>query len=99
MKKLLALLLALACLLGLTACSGGEIGFYAVVDRVEDDVAYATVTEEHAGFLSRRLPEHIMFELDEPEWDVQAGDHISACYLTGTIDGQTVRVVSLDVRE
>lgn len=99
MKKLLALILVFSCLLGLTACSGGEIGFYAVIDRVEDGVAYATVTKEHANFLLRRLPDHIMFDLDEPEWDVQAGDQISACYLAGTIDGQTVRVVSLDIRE
>lgn len=77
--------------------AGGEIGFEATINRVEDGVAYATVTEQDAGFLAKKLPESIMFETADLDEELQAGDKISGCYLSGTIDGQTVRVVSVSV--
>ena len=77
--------------------AGGEIGFEATINRVEDGVAYATVTEQDAGFLAKKLPESIMFETADLDEELQAGDKISGCYLSGTIDGQTVGVVSVSV--
>ena len=77
--------------------AGGEIGFEATINRVEDGVAYATVTEQDAGFLAKKLPESIMFETADLDEELQAGDKISGCYLSGTIDCQTVRVVSVSV--
>ena len=74
-----------------------EIGFEATITRVEDGIAYATVTEQDAGFLSKKLPESIMFETADLDEELKAGDKISACYMSGTIDGQTVRVVSVSV--
>ena len=65
------------------------------INRVEDGVAYATVTEQDAGFLAKKLPGSIMFETADLDEELQAGDKISACYMSGTIDGQTVRVVSV----
>ena len=77
--------------------AGGEIGFKATINRVEDGIAYATVTEQGAGFLAKKLPESIMFETADLDEELNAGDKISGCYLSGTIDGQTVRVVSVVV--
>jgi hypothetical protein len=76
--------------------AGGEIGFGATINRVEDGIAYATVTDQHGGFLTKKLPESIMFETADLE-ELNAGDKIRGCYLSGTIDGQTVRVVSVKV--
>ena len=76
--------------------AGGEIGFGATINRVEDGIAYATVTDQHGGFLTKKLPESIMFETTDLE-ELNAGDKIRGCYLSGTIDGQTVRVVSVKV--
>ena len=76
--------------------AGGEIGFEATINRVEDGIAYATVTDQHGGFLTKKLPESIMFETADLE-ELNAGDKIRGCYLSGTIDGQTVRVVSVKV--
>ena len=75
--------------------AGGEIGFEATINKVEDGIAYATVTEQDAGFLAKKLPKSIMFETADLDVELQAGDKISGCYLRGTIDGQTVRVVSV----
>lgn len=77
--------------------AGGEIGFEAIVNRAEDGIAYATVIEQDAGFLAKKLPESIMFETVDLDKELQAGDKISACYLSGTIDGQMVRVISVTV--
>ena len=77
--------------------AGGEIGFEATIDRVEDGIAYATVTEQDTSFLAKKLPESIMFETADLDKELHAGDKISGCYLSGTIDGQTVRVVSVVV--
>ena len=78
--------------------AGGEIGFRAIIDRVENGVAYATVTEQGAVF-SKKLPDSIVFDTTDLDEDLKAGDQISGCYLSGTIDGQTVRVVSVVVDE
>ena len=77
--------------------AGGEIGFDATINRVEDGVAYATVTEQDTSFLAKKLPENIMFEIADLDEELNAGDKISGCYLSGSIDGQTVRVVSVVV--
>ena len=77
--------------------AGGEIGFEATINKVEDGIAYATVIEQDTGFLTKKLPESIMFETADLDEELKAGDKISACYMSGTIDGQTVRVVSVSV--
>ena len=101
-KKVVICLVVLVCIVGgVTAFlyggrAGGEIGFGATINRVEDGIAYATVTDQHGGFLTKKLPESIMFETADLE-ELNAGDKIRGCYLSGTIDGQTVRVVSVKV--
>ena len=104
MKKRIIIILAIVvCFIAVVVTflsidrAGGEIGFEATINRVEDGVAYATVTEQDAGFLAKKLPESIMFETADLDEELQAGDKISACYLSGTIDGQIVRVVSVSV--
>ena len=77
--------------------AGGEIGFEATINKVEDGIAYATVIEQDTGFLTKKLPESIMFETADLDKELNAGDKISGCYLHGSIDGQTVRVVSVVV--
>ena len=77
--------------------AGGEIGFEATINKVEDGIAYATVIEQDTGFLTKKLPESIMFETADLDKELNAGDKISGCYLRGSIDGQTVRVVSVVV--
>lgn len=75
----------------------GEIGFEATINRVEDGIAYATVTGQDTGFLAKKLPQSIMFDTAGLEEELNAGDMISGCYLSGTIYGQSVRVVSVVV--
>ena len=102
-KKVIILLAVVVCIVVAVVAflsigrAGGEIGFEATINRVEDGIAYATVTEQDAGFLAKKLPESIMFETADLDEELQAGDKISGCYLSGTIDGQTVRVVSVSV--
>ena len=102
-KKVIIILVVMVCIAVAVVAflsidrAGGEIGFEATINRVEDGVAYATVTEQDAGFLAKKLPESIMFETADLDEELQAGDKISGCYLSGTIDGQTVRVVSVSV--
>lgn len=101
-KKVVICLVVLVCIVGAVVAflsvgrAGGEIGFGATINRVEDGIAYATVTDQHGGFLTKKLPESIMFETADLE-ELNAGDKIRGCYLSGTIDGQTVRVVSVKV--
>ena len=102
-KKIIIIIAVVVCILVAVVAflsvgrAGGEIGFKATINRVEDGVAYATVTEQDAGFLSKKLPESIMFETADLDKELNAGDKISGCYLRGSIDGQTVRVVSVVV--
>ena len=102
-KKVIIIVAVIVCILVATLVflvagrTGGQIGFEATINRVEDGIAYATVTEQDAGFPAKKLPESIMFETADLGEDLQAGDKISAIYLNGTIDGQTVRVVSVSV--
>ena len=79
--------------------AGGEIGFEATINRVEPEynMAYATVTKQDTGLFSKKLPESIMFETADLDEELNAGDKISGCYLSGSINGQTVRVVSVSV--
>ena len=103
MKKKIFIVAFLACVFLVATVflsinrAGGEIGFEATVNRVEDGNAYATVIEQDAGFLAKKLPESIMFETVDMDKELQEGDKISACYLSGTIEGQMVRVVSVTV--
>lgn len=76
--------------------AGGEIGFGATINRVEDGMAYATVTDDDTGFGAKKFPESIMFEIVDLE-ELQAGDIIRGCYMRGTINGQFVRVVSVRI--
>ena len=102
-KKVIILLAVVVCIVVAVVAflsigrAGGEIGFDATINRVEDGVAYATVTEQDTSFLAKKLPENIMFETADLDEELQAGDKISGCYLSGSIDGQTVRVVSVVV--
>lgn len=76
--------------------AGGEVGFKAEVIQVEDGKAYATVTEDDAGFLSRKLPDTIVIYIEEfPEYDFQPGDVISGIYIRKNYNGQFYRVVSI----
>lgn len=79
--------------------AGGEIGFEAIVNSVEDGMAYATVTEDHSGLFATKLPGNIMFPVEELDMDLRANDVMYGCYLNGTIDGQSVRVVSAVIRK
>ena len=83
------LLLTLVYVIGFLSIgrAGGEIGFGAIVDKVE----------QGTGFLPKKLPDKTMFSTAELDVEPKAGDIISACYLRGTIDGQTARVVSISV--
>ena len=100
-KKVIVPLAVVVCIAVVTVAflsvgkAGGEIGFEATINRVEDGIAYAAVTEQDTGFLAKKLPESIMFETAGLDEELNAGDIISGCYLSGTIDGQTVRVVSV----
>lgn len=102
-KKAIIILAVLVCVLAAVVAflsvdrAGGEVGFYATINRVEDGVAYATVTAQYAGFFSKKLPENIMFNTNELDEELKAGDKIYGNYLSGTIDGQTVRVVCVVV--
>lgn len=103
MKKsiIIITILILICLLGIWAFlslgrAGGEIGFKAEVIRIEDGVAYAMVTEDHAGFGSRRLPDTVViYTADFPEHHIQVGDLISGIYIRKSYEGNFYRVVSL----
>ena len=101
-KKSIIILAVLVCILVAVVAflstdrAGGEVGFYATINRVEDGVAYATVTEQYA-MLSKKLPENIMFNTNELGEELKAGDKIYGNYLSGTIDGQNVRVVCVVV--
>jgi len=101
-KKVIILLAIVVCIVVAVVAflsvgrAGGEVGFYATINRVEDGVAYATVTEQYA-VLSKKLPENIIFNTNELGEELNAGDKIYGNYLSGTINGQTVRVVSISV--
>ena len=109
MKKI-ALIFIILILIGLAGTwaflslgrAGGEIWFSATVTQVEDDVIYATVTEDNAGFGSRRLPETIVIYkefLPEQDFqqDFQEGDQISGIYIRKEYKGEFYRVVSIGV--
>ena len=106
MKRVIALVLVLLLTVGLAACrtGGGERSFEAVIDRIEGDTAYATVTAEYAAFGTRvegnrKLPAQIIFSTVLLETELKPGDAIKGQYLKGTIDGQNVRVVACGVIE
>ena len=75
--------------------AGGEIGFEATINSVENGVAYATINKQDAGFLAPKLPGNIEFNTSDLDVKLQAGDEISGCYLSGTINGSSVRVVDV----
>lgn len=107
-KKVIMILAVVVCILvvavvffsvGRTGGEGGEIGFEATINRVEDGVAYATVTEQNTELFSKKLPEGIMFNTADLDEELKAGDRIYGNYLSGTINGQTVRVVSVTIMD
>ena len=76
--------------------AGGEIGFDAVVVSVEGNWITAEVINDSASFFSRKLPDEIVFDATIPgTFDLEPGDYIHADYLSGTIDGNQVKVVSV----
>ena len=81
--------------------AGGEQEFNAIINCVEPEynMAYATVTDQNAGLFSEKLPESIMFNTSDLDVELKAGDEIHGCYLSGTISGDSVRVVSIVVLE
>ena len=104
MKKKVIIILAVVVFIAVAVVAflsvdraGGEIGFEATINRVENGIAYATVTKQDTSFLAKKLPENIMFEIADLGEELNAGNKISGCYLSGSIDGQTVRVVSVVV--
>ena len=105
MKKgiLIAAILILVVLLGIWAFltlgrAGGEIGFDATVTSIDGNLVYATVTEDHAGFGSRKLPETIVIYADDfPDYEFQIGDLIDGCYIRKAHEGNFYRVVSIMV--
>lgn len=105
MKKRIIILAVVLCVLVAVVAflsvdrAGDEIGFEATINRVEPEynMAYATVTEQDTGLLSKKLPGSIMFDTSILNEELKAGDKISGCYLSGTISGQHVRVVSVIV--
>lgn len=105
MKKaiLIAIILILVVLLGIWAFltlgrAGGEIGFDATVTGIDGNLIYATVTEDHAGFGSRKLPETIVIYADDfPDYEFQVGDLINGCYIRKAHEENFYRVVSIVV--
>lgn len=103
MKKLIIIttILILISLFGIWAFlslgrAGGEIGFDATVTNVEDNIVYAAVTRDDAGFGSRKLPDIIViYAADFPEYEIQIGDQISGCYIRKNYEGNFYRVVSI----
>lgn len=103
MKKsvIISAILVLICLFGIWAFlslgrSGGEVGFKATVTNIDGDLVYASVTEDRAGFGSRKLPEAIViYEEDFPEYKFQVGDLIDGCYIRKENKGNFYRVVSI----
>lgn len=103
MKKAVIIIsiLILVCLLGLWAfCSlgraGGESGFDATVTSLEGNLVYATVTEDRAGFVTRKLPDRIVIYVEDfPEYEFKVGDQISGCYIRKNYEGNFYRVVSI----
>ena len=77
---------------------GGEIGFDAEIVSVEGNWITAEVTNDMASFLSKKLPNVIGFDSTvSGVSDLKPGDYIHADYLSGTIDGNQVKVVSIAV--
>ena len=99
--KVIAIILVVLSLFGLWAFlslgrAGGEIGFNAMVTSIEGNLVYATVTEDHAGFGSRKLPDTIVIYTDEfPEAEFHIGDLIHGCYIRKEYNGDFYRVVSI----
>ena len=103
MKKsvIISAMLILICLFGIWAFlslgrSGGEVGFKATVTSIDGDLVYASVTEDHSGFGSRKLPETIViYAEDFPEYEFQVGDLIDGCYIRKEHESNFYRIVSI----
>ena len=77
--------------------AGGEIGFEATIDKIENGIAYATVTDDDAGFGARKLPNQIEFSIDGLD-EMNIGDEIYGNYIRGTIKGNSVFVACVEVK-
>ena len=65
---------------------------------VDGTMITAKVTNDEASFFSKKLPQTIIFDASvSGNTDLNIGDEIGGCYLKGSIEGEYVCVVSLDV--
>ena len=103
MKKsvIISAMLILICLFGiwvfLSLCrSGGEVGFKATVTNIDGDFVYTSVTEDRAGFGSRKLPETIVIYKEFfLEQSFRVGDLIHGNYIRKEYKGEFYQVVSI----
>lgn len=80
--------------------AGGEIGFDAIVKEVNGSYVRACVIDSGSAFLSPKLPSEIVFTTDDSGiTDLQVGDTFSGCWLLGSLEGESVRVVSIKITE
>lgn len=80
--------------------AGGEIGFDAIVKEVNGNVVRACVIDSGSKFLSPKLPPEIVFSTDDSGiTNLQVGDTFSGCWLLGSLNGESVRVVSIKIIE
>jgi hypothetical protein len=80
--------------------AGGEIGFDAIVKEVNGSEVRACVIDSGSAFLSPKLPSEIVFTTDDSGiTNLQVGDTFSGCWLLGSLEGESVRVVSIKITE
>ncbi len=102
----------LLAILILSSCGGGEVPFYGRVISVEVDnvtqPSQYTITAEVIkrpeisifSIFQKRLPNIITFEATDFFYDhlvPKPGDYFDGCYMLGTIDGNSVRVISIHI--
>ncbi|MBO4831379.1 MAG: hypothetical protein J5569_02775 [Oscillospiraceae bacterium] len=108
----LSILVVIASIILSSCGGGGEVPFYGRVVSVEvDNVSQPsqyTVTAEVIerpeitifSILQKRLPDIITFDATEFYYDnddLKPGVFFDGCYMLGTIDGNSVRVVSIHI--
>lgn len=76
---------------------GSEIQFSATVYRVEGSDVYAKVEEQGFVPFAGRLPEQIVFDTGLLDTELKPGDFFRGSYISGSVDGQRVRVVSAHI--
>jgi hypothetical protein len=76
---------------------GSEIQFGATVYRVEGSDVYATVDEQGFVPFAEGLPEQIVFDTGLLDTQLKPGDFFRGSYISGSVNGQRVRVVSAHI--